>query len=82
MRVQAENSVFRAAEIVDNETKVIKQSQRNINSLADSELNQHNITPDLADQITKIKEKTAELALKGNSELVEGMQAVTDWLSS
>jgi NADH dehydrogenase FAD-containing subunit len=78
LRVQAENSVFRAAEIVDNETKVIKQSQRNINRLADSELNQHNITPDLADQITKIKEKTAELALKGNSELVEGMQAVTD----
>ena len=81
LRVQAENSVFRAADIVGNETKLIKDYKRNIDKLANSELNQPGVTQDLADQISIIKEKAADLVAKGGSDLAEGMQAVTDWLT-
>ena len=81
LRVQAENSVFRAADIVGNETKLIKDYKRNIDKLANSELNQPGVTQPLADQISIIKEKAADLVAKGGSDLAEGMQAVTDWLT-
>ena len=80
MRVQAENSVFRSADIVANETKVIKAQKREIFKVADSELSQQGITQASADQIFAIKESADVLASKGHMDLIESMQAVTDIL--
>jgi len=43
-------------------------------------LSQPSATPDLINQINKIKQQGAELAVKGGEDLAEGMQAVADFL--
>jgi hypothetical protein len=81
VRVQAENSVFRAADIVDHGTKVLEDCKRNIDKQADVELNQPGITEADIAQISVIKQEAANLLAKGNDLYIEAMQAVTDWLS-
>ena len=78
MRAQTDNDLFRAAELVAKETKVLKEHKRNIDKLADSELNQPGVTQALADEISSIKEQAVDLLVRGGNDLVEGMQAVTD----
>jgi hypothetical protein len=80
LRVQSDRNVFRAGEIVANETKVIKAQKREIFKVADSELSQQGITQASADQISAIKESADVLASKGHMDLIENMQAVTDIL--
>ena len=81
MRVQAENSVFRSADIVANETKVIQDYKRNIDRLADSVSSQPGVTQASADQIDSIKIAAEVLAKKGGQDLIESMQAVVEGLS-
>lgn len=57
---------------------MLKEHKRNIDKLADSELNQPGVTQALADEISSIKAQAVDLLAKGGSDLVEGMQAVTD----
>ena len=57
---------------------MLKEHKRNIDKLADSELNKPGVTQALADEISSIKEEAVNLLAKGGSDLAEGMQAVTD----
>lgn len=57
---------------------MIKGCRRDIDRIADSELSQQGVTQAATDQISSIKQMAAELAAKGNRDLIESMQAATD----
>lgn len=80
MRVQADNSLFRVADTIDNETKLLTAWKNKIDKMADSELKESTVTPELANEILNIKLKVAEYLAKGGSDYIEAMQAVKDWL--
>jgi len=76
--VQAENKVHGAGEIVLNEIKVSSDYKRNIDRLADAELNQPGITQQTTNDINAIKETAKGLLEASGTNLVESMQAVVD----
>lgn len=80
MRDQVGEDVFKVSELVGKQTKELTKLKRDVYKLADSELSQPTVTPDLANQINNIKQQAAELAVRGGSDLAEGMQATIDLL--
>ena len=78
MLVQAENKVHGAGEIVLNEIKVSSDYKRNIDRLADAELNQPGITQQTTNDINAIKVTAKGLLEASGTNLVESMQAVVD----
>jgi len=80
IRREVGDDVIKAADSVQLKTQQLIALKRDVHRLADSELSQSNVTPELTNQINAIKQQAAELAVKGGNDLAESMQAVTDWL--
>jgi NADH-ubiquinone oxidoreductase chain 5 len=80
MRKEVGDDINKVSELVNAKTKVLKEIKRGVNRLADSELRQESVTPELTNQINHIKQEVARLSVQGGNDLAEGMQAVADWL--
>ena len=78
MRRQVGDDVFKVSDLVAQQTKELNTLKRDVYKLADSELSQPTVTPELTNQINNIKQQAAELTVKGGSELAEAMQAAMD----
>jgi hypothetical protein len=78
MREKVGDDIFKVSDLVAEQTKVVTSLKRDVCRLADSELSQPTVTPALTNQINNIKQQAADLAVRGGSDLAEGMQAVTD----
>jgi NADH-ubiquinone oxidoreductase chain 5 len=80
MRKEVGDDINKVSELVNEKTKMLKEIKRGVNRLADSELRQESVTPELTNQINHIKQEVARLSVQGGNDLAEGMQAVADWL--
>jgi NADH-ubiquinone oxidoreductase chain 5 len=80
MRKEVGDDINKVSELVNAKTKMLKEIKRGVNRLADSELRQESVTPELTNQINHIKQEVARLSVQGGNDLAEGMQAVADWL--
>jgi NADH-ubiquinone oxidoreductase chain 5 len=78
MRKEVGDDINKVSELVNAKTKVLKEIKRGVNRLADSELRQESVTPELTNQINHIKQEVARLSVQGGNDLAEGMQAVAD----
>lgn len=82
MRAQGGDSVISASETVTKQTKELIKQRREIDHVAELELNQPGVTQAVANKIASIKLEAARLAARGGEDLAEGMQAVVDFLSN
>jgi archaellum component FlaC len=78
MRKEVGDDINKVSELVNAKTKMLKEIKRGVNRLADSELRQESVTPELTNQINHIKQEVARLSVQGGNDLAEGMQAVAD----
>ena len=78
MRREVGDDVYRVSDLIHRKTEEMMNLKREVDRLANSELSQPSVTPELTTQITQIKLQAVDLAVKGGKELAEGMQAVTD----
>jgi NADH-ubiquinone oxidoreductase chain 5 len=78
MRKEVGDDINKVSELVNEKTKMLKEIKRGVNRLADSELRQESVTPELTNQINHIKQEVARLSVQGGNDLAEGMQAVAD----
>jgi uncharacterized membrane protein len=78
MRTRAGDNVFGVADLAQNEVKTLVKLKRDVVKLADIEAKQPNVTQDVAEHITSIKDEAINVAVRGGDIIIEGMQATAD----
>jgi NADH-ubiquinone oxidoreductase chain 5 len=78
MRTRAGDNVFGVADLAQNELKTLVKLKRDVVKLADIEAKQPNVTQDVAEHITSIKDEAINVAVRGGDIIIEGMQATAD----